>query len=76
MPLPPEILDAIHEVELRLTDARRQANRGRHPNAAAVGMFKAKAPRAGTEGTQADAIGVLTRQLAALWAQYRAMVVR
>ena len=73
MPFPPEILDSIHEVELRLTDARRKASKGRLVVGVQVATWKRKHPCATSESTQLDSIGVLTRQLATLWGQYREM---
>lgn len=73
MPFPPEILDSIHEVELRLTDARRKTSKGRRVVAVQVAALKIKHPCATSEITQLDSIGVLTRQLGTLWGQYREM---
>jgi len=73
MPFPPEILDSIHEVELRLTDARRKASKGRRAIAVQVATLKRRHPSATSESMQLDSIGILTRQLATLWGQYREM---
>jgi len=63
MPLPPEILDSIHEVELRLVDARRRAGKGLNEGRSG----------ASSKGTPLDATGVLAQELAGLWLEYRKM---
>ena len=67
----PEILDSIHDVELRLTEARRRGGNYRRPLAAEVGACEEKLARAASENTRRDLVVALTRQLTTLWGQYR-----
>ena len=67
----PEILDSIHDVELRLTEARRRAGNGRRPLAVEIGAREGRLADAASENTRRDVVVALTRQLTALWGQYR-----
>ena len=67
----PEILDSIHDVELRLTEARRRGSSVRRPLAVDVGACEGKLAHATSENTRRDLVVALTRQLTTLWGQYR-----
>lgn len=67
----PEILDSIHDVELRLTEARRRGGNVHRPRGAEVGAGEGKLAEAASENTRRALVVALTRQLTTLWGQYR-----
>jgi hypothetical protein len=67
----PEILDAIHAVEVRLMEERRRAGRVPRRVAVEVGASEVRRLLTPREPTPLDLVADLTRQLATLWGQYR-----